>query len=85
MRTQQGHPRLAREARHHLADDPLHQRRLFQPLGETAEAQPGFQLVRQLAVVDQVFQLRDHQLGLLADRADQRRQRMFPAIVAIAQ
>ena len=45
LRAQQGHPRLARITADDLADDALHQFRLFQALRQPAETQPGLQVV----------------------------------------
>ena len=85
LRTQQCNPRLTREADNHLLDDTLHQRRLFQPLCQPAEAQPRLQPVRQRVVVDQLAQQRHYQLRLLADGTDQTRQHVLPAVVASGQ
>ncbi|MCR6495604.1 hypothetical protein LJB71_04740 [Thermomonas sp. S9] len=81
LRAQQGHPRLAGEALHHLGDDAIDQLRLLQPLCQPAERQPGLQLRGQLAAIDDLAHHRHHQRRLPPDRPGQGRQRGLPAVV----
>ena len=82
---QQGHPRLAREAFHRFAHDAFGQFRLLQRLRQPAEGQPGLQIRRDGAGVDETIQQPRRQRRIAAAAA-QHGQCVAPAhVVLVAQ
>lgn len=74
-RVQQGHARLFGEAAHHLVDDALGQRRALHAQRKPAEFLPGFDLIRDGAGLDQVFEHvgRGFRLAAAVGQGDQRK------------